>query len=89
MVPRTFFLIGISFLTLVVLLMIAGSGKEGFDNWPWSLPPKNGLSYLQQYEEQDFYKNNPGVWPVPFNAATASYAVRRNLENMPTAHQLI
>lgn len=68
--------------------MISG-GKENFDMWPWSTPPKDGLSYLQQYEEQDFYKQNPGVWPVPYSAATASYAVRRHLENLPSSQTLV
>jgi len=35
--------------------------------------------YLNTYEEQDHYHNNPSSWPVPFTATTAIYEQKRRI----------
>ena len=80
-----FFLVGMAVLIAVILFMLVSdrkpcSGGENFAQtipWPWQTPPKHDLGYLQQYEEQDRYKNDPGIWPVIDNSATAEYALKR------------
>ncbi len=79
-----FFLVGMAVLIAVILFMLVTNRRpcpdgENFSQifWPWQTPPKHDLGYLQQYEEQDRYKNNPGIWPVIDNAATADFALQR------------
>ena len=42
-----------------------------------SLKDSNNLTYLDTYETQDFYKQNPWVYPIPQTYTTALYATRR------------
>lgn len=37
------------------------------------------LIYLDQYETQDHYRNQPDSWPVTNNSATALFGLRRTV----------
>lgn len=47
------------------------------------------MTYLTTYEQQDFYRENPEVYPVPQTYTTAKYQFERNgiLKNM-ASHNL-
>jgi hypothetical protein len=39
---------------------------------------KEGMLYLDQYEQHDRYRNEPGIWPIPYTATTALYKAKRD-----------
>lgn len=38
---------------------------------------KENLTYLKQYEGQDFWRENPTSWPIGNTAVTADFQIRR------------
>ena len=42
-------------------------------------PPRTGFSYLDAYEQQDYYRKHPWIYPTPVSYTTAWYNNRRKL----------
>nr|QBK86532.1 MAG: hypothetical protein LCMAC102_03270 [Marseillevirus LCMAC102] len=42
-------------------------------------PPRTGHNYLDAYEQEDYYRKYPYVYPTPQSYTTALYAGRRQL----------
>ena len=40
-------------------------------------PKQENMTYLDQYEMQDNYKNVPESWPIPYTSTTGLYAAKR------------
>ena len=40
-------------------------------------PPRTGWNYLDAYEQEDYYKNYPYIYPTPTNYTRALYKGRR------------
>jgi len=40
---------------------------------------REGLTYLNQYEKQDYYHENPSIYPNPYSFTTANFKLRRDL----------
>ena len=38
---------------------------------------QENMTYLDQYEIQDNYRNVPNSWPIPYTSTTALYAAER------------
>lgn len=54
---KTFVIICI--IVLAAILVIGGTYKDGFKN-----DTIENLRYLNQYENQDWYRSNPSIWPI-------------------------
>jgi hypothetical protein len=53
----TFLLLCITAITFIVIVQLGPSNGHNRENMSW-------LHYLNQYEDQDWYRENPSIWPV-------------------------
>jgi len=55
------------------------SRPESYRHGDGVLPPDPslGLTYLNQYERQDWYRNNPSIWPVSSIPPTVRFEILR------------
>lgn len=53
--------------------------KEGYSPFRHTggCPPRTGRTYLDAYEQQDYYRKYPYVYPTPHTYITNWYAARR------------
>jgi hypothetical protein len=70
MSTQTFLLMGIVFIIMMFVF-----------SWLFNISTCNSnkepMQYLDVYEQQDFYRNNPQVYPVPHTYTTAKFAFER------------
>lgn len=45
-------------------------------------PPRTGMNYLDVYEQQDYYKNNPQIYPTPQTYTTLWYKARNIYDHL-------
>ena len=59
---------------LIVIILIVGAflcfRKSKLENY-------SKLTYLKQYEDHDWYRNNPSIWPVVEIPPTVKYQIER------------
>lgn len=70
--PQNFLLTGILFIVVMYVI------KWFIDQSTQSCSKKENMQYLDVYEQQDFYKNNPQIYPVPYTYTSGKYAFERN-----------
>jgi len=61
-------IVGLLIATGIVVLMMCIYRKS-----------REGLLYLKEYEDKDFYQENKYVWPVINTSVTAEFAARRDM----------
>lgn len=65
-----------------VLTWILGCAREGYSPYrrTGGCSPRTGWTYLDAYEQQDYYRKYPYVYPTPVSYTTAWYAGRRAMD---------
>ncbi|HMP31430.1 MAG TPA: hypothetical protein PKD85_17650 [Saprospiraceae bacterium] len=67
----TFLLLCIAAITFIVIIQL---GPSKIEKMSW-------LNYLNQYEGQDWYRENPTIWPVSSIPQTVENEVLREQKN--------
>lgn len=79
-VSSTTSIILIIFLLLVIIFIFwKTSQNEKFSPYrgTGSCPPRTGYTYLDVYEQGDYYKNYPYIYPTPRSYTTNWYDLKR------------
>jgi hypothetical protein len=69
---NTFLLLCMMAAIFIIVLNLGPSSKENMSQ----------LTYLKQYEMQDWYRENPSIWPISAIPPTVEYeAIREQNKN--------
>jgi len=68
-----------SLLVIVIFVLWSSSRNENFSPYRGtsSCPPRTGYTYLDAYEQGDYYKNYPYIYPTPSSYITEWYDLKR------------
>lgn len=66
-------------LILIVFIFWNNSKNEKFSPYRGTnnCPPRTGYTYLDAYEQEDYYKNYPYIYPTPSSYTTEWYDLKR------------
>lgn len=69
------------FILIVIILIVWNNSKnERFSPYrgTGNCPPRTGYTYLDSYEQEDYYKNYPYIYPTPNSYTTEWYKLKRD-----------
>lgn len=73
------FLILCGFLIVIIFVLGWNPNSSPESYIPGTMPPDSslGLTYLNQYESQDWYRENPSIWPISNIPPTVRFDILR------------
>ena len=66
-------------IVIVILLCMYKNGHENYSPYRHTggCPPRTGYNYLDQYEQEDYYKKYPYLYPTPQNYIKNMYMLKQ------------